>query len=49
MLQFDANAHADANIEARVNGPLLIHLPSSINGVIGIPGPHTLAKPLNFL
>ena len=22
MLQFDANAHADANVDARVNGPL---------------------------
>ena len=22
MLQFDANAHADANVEARMNGPL---------------------------
>ena len=24
MLQFDANAHADANVDARVNGPLLL-------------------------
>ena len=24
MLQFDANAHADANVDGRVNGPLVI-------------------------
>ena len=24
MLQFDANAHADANVDARVNGTLVI-------------------------
>ena len=26
MLQFDANAHADANVDARVNGPLVLRL-----------------------
>ena len=30
MLQFHPNAHADANIDARVNGPLIYELIDSI-------------------